>query len=87
MKLIHKFLFFFFIFVLAIIPGGLILSVILLMIYYGGPMLKSIISDACNDEIKLFFKEEFQETYPILDSELDFGKKNQFSDETMEEMK
>ena len=50
-------------------------------------MLKSIFSDACNNEINLFFKREFQETYPISDSEQDFRKKNQFSDEKLEEMK
>ncbi len=85
MKTFHKVLFFFFVVVLAFIPGGFIVSFILLLIYYGTPILDSMLKETVQEK---YDQKELRETISQL-KELTQNRNemNSYADDTLEKMK
>ena len=85
MKTFHKVLFFFFVVVLAFIPGGFIVSFILLLIYYGTPILDSMLKETVQEK---FVQKELRDAISQL-KELtqNQNEMNSYADDTLEKMK
>ena len=85
MKTFHKVLFFFFVVVLAFIPGGFIVSFILLLIYYGTPILDSMLKEAVQEK---YDQKELRDAISEL-KELtqQHSEMNSYTDDTLEKMK
>jgi len=85
MKTLHKVLFFFFVVVLAFIPGGFVISFILLLIYYGTPILESMLKETVQEK---YDQKELRDAISQL-KELtrQRSEMNSYADGTLEEMK
>jgi len=85
MKTFHKVLFFFFVVILAFIPGGFIVSFILLLIYYGTPILESMLKETVQEK---YDQKELRDTISQL-KELTQNRNemNSYADDTLEKMK
>ena len=79
------FLFWIFVVILAFLPGGIYMSFVLLILYYGGPILKNILKEGLDG---LEIRSE-KITFTISESEdsENFENMDSYSDDTMEEMK
>jgi len=85
MKTFHKVLFFFFVVVLAFIPGGFIVSFILLLIYYGTPILDSMLQETVQEKID---QKELRDTISQLKESIqNHNEMNSYADDTLEKMK
>jgi len=85
MKTFHKVLFFFFVVILALIPGGFIFSFILLLIYYGTPILDSMLKEAVQEK---FDQKELRDTISELkEMTQNRNEMNSYADDTLEKMK
>jgi len=85
MKTFHKVLFFFFVVILAFIPGGFIVSFILLLIYYGTPILESIVKETVQEG---YNRKELRDAISQLtESTLHGNEMKSYADDTLEEMK
>ncbi len=85
MKTFHKVLFFLFVVILALIPGGFIVSFILLLIYYGTPILDSMLKETVQEK---FDQKELRDAISEL-KELtqNHNEMNSYANDTLEEMK
>ena len=85
MKTFHKILFFFFVVILAFIPGGFIVSFILLLIYYGAPILDSMLKETVQEK---YDQKELRDAISEL-KELTQNRNemNSYADDTLEKMK
>jgi len=79
------FLFWFFLVILAFLPGGIYMSFVLLILYYGGPILKNILKEGL-DGLEIH-SEEIRFTISDSEDSENFEKKDSYSDDTLEEMK
>jgi len=87
MKIVHKIVFFISVVILAFIPGGIFISFVLLLLYYGPSMLKSFLAEVNEDE-----KNSQENTFRCTIIEPDYSrypltKMDAYSDDTLEEMK
>ena len=84
MGMLNKFFFWFFVIVLAFMPFGIIMSFALLILYYGVPYIKSEFRDLCNDCDDTVEVYEFKTR---VKSKKKSKKMDEFSDDTLEEMR
>jgi len=80
-----RFLFWIFVVILAFIPGGIYMSFVLLILYYGGPILKHILKESL-DGLELH-KEEIGFMFSESENSENFEKMDSYSDDTLDEMK
>lgn len=86
-KMIQKIVFWISVIFLAFIPGGIYMSFVLLILYYGSQYLKKIVSEFSNQNVEFYFKKEADTIAdPISPDEVEEQMK-QYSDDTLDEMK
>jgi|APSaa5957512535_1039671.scaffolds.fasta_scaffold194805_3 hypothetical protein len=81
---LNKFIFWFSVIVLTFMPFGIIMSFALLLLYYGVPYIKSELKDDCTDEYTVEVEYDYANNIESVQKEQVI---NEFSDDTLEEMK
>jgi len=85
-KMIWKILFWISVVFLAFIPGGIYMSFVLLIFYYGSKFLKSLASEFFNSNWELYIKNETETVDVSVSDEFEEDAKY-YSNDTLEEMK